>query len=74
MLPFLDRSPNVAPAHKRGAFNIWFWVMLVDMLILTFMGKLPPQGIWSSVGLVAALVFIALWVILPIITMTEKKK
>jgi len=74
MLPFLDRSPNVAPAHKRGAFNIWFWVMLVDMLILTFMGKLPPQGIWSSVGLIAALVFIALWVILPIITMTEKKK
>ena len=74
MLPFLDRSPNVAPAHRRGAFNIWFWLLLVDMLVLTFMGKLPPQGIWSSVGLVAALVFIALWVILPIITMIEKKK
>jgi len=74
MLPFLDRSPNVAPAHRRGAFNIWFWLLLVDMLVLTFMGKLPPQGIWSTVGLVAALVFIALWIILPIITMIEKKK
>jgi len=74
MLPFLDRSPNVAPAHRRGLFKIWFWVLLVDMLVLTFMGKLPPQGIWSTIGLVAALTFIALWVILPIITMIEKKK
>ncbi|SHO81156.1 Ubiquinol--cytochrome c reductase, cytochrome B subunit [hydrothermal vent metagenome] len=74
LLPFLDRSPNVAPANRRGLFNIWFWVLLVDMLVLTFMGKLPPQGIWSSVGLIAALLFIALWIILPIITMIEKKK
>jgi len=73
-LPFLDRSPNVAPANRRGLFHLWFWAMLVDMLVLTFMGKLPPEGIWSQVGFVAALTFIALWVLLPIITMIEKKK
>jgi ubiquinol-cytochrome c reductase cytochrome b subunit len=37
------------------------------------MGKLPPQGIWSTVGLVAALTFMALWIALPIITSREKK-
>jgi len=72
-LPFMDRSPNVAPAHKRGLFQFWFWAMLIDMLVLTFMGKLPPEGIWSTVGLVAALVFFALWILLPIITKLEKK-
>jgi len=72
-LPFLDRSPNVAPASRRGAFKFWFWALLVDMIVLTFMGKLPPQGIWSTVGLVAALTFMALWVALPIITSREKK-
>jgi len=72
-LPFLDRSPNVAPANRRGLFHIWFWAMLADMLVLTFMGKLPPQGIWSTVGFVAALVFFALWIALPIITKSEKK-
>jgi len=72
-LPFMDRSPNVAPAHKRGLFKFWFWAMLIDMLVLTFMGKLPPEGIWSTVGLVAALVFFALWILLPIITKLEKK-
>jgi len=73
MLPFLDRSPNVAPASRRGLFKYWFWLMLVDMIVLTFMGKLPPQGIWNTIGLVAALLFFALWIALPIITKLEKK-
>jgi ubiquinol-cytochrome c reductase cytochrome b subunit len=72
-LPFLDLSPNVAPANRRGLFHIWFWAMLVDMLVLTFMGKLPPAGIWSTIGLVAAIAFFILWIALPIITKTEKK-
>ncbi len=72
LLPFLDRSPNVAPASRRGKFNIWFWVMLVDMIVLTVMGKLPPEGIFSTIGLVATVVFFALWISLPIITKNEK--
>ena len=72
-LPFLDRSPNVAPASRRGLFKFWFWALLIDMIVLTFMGKLPPEGIWSTVGLVAALTFMALWISLPIITSREKK-
>ena len=73
LLPFLDRSPNAKPAHKRGLFKIWFWVMLADMIILTAMGKLPPEGIFSTIGLYAALTFIGLWIILPIITKMEKE-
>jgi ubiquinol-cytochrome c reductase cytochrome b subunit len=73
LLPFLDRSPNVAPASRRGPFKYWFWAMLIDMIVPTFMGKLPPEGIWSTIGLIAALTFMALWVLLPIITAKEKK-
>jgi len=72
-LPFLDRSPNVAPASRRGLFRIWFWVLLVDMILLSVMGKVPPMGIFNTIGLVAALTFIGLWIVLPIITMFEKK-
>lgn len=73
LLPFLDRSPNAVPASRRGAFMLWFWIMVVDMIVLTAMGKLPPEGIFSTIGLVAAVVFIALWVALPFITKLEKK-
>ena len=72
-LPFMDRSPNVAPANRRGPFAIWFWLMVVDLIVLTAMGKLPPEGAFNTIGLIAALVFFALWIALPFITKLEKK-
>jgi len=73
-LPFLDRSPNVAPASRRGLFNIWFWLLLIDVLVLTFMGKLPPTDpTFATIGMVSAYAFFALWIALPFITMFEKK-
>ncbi len=73
LLPWLDRSENTCAANRRGKFKIWFWVLLVDMVVLTAMGKLPPEGIFSTIGLVASLLFIAMWIILPFITKNEKK-
>jgi ubiquinol-cytochrome c reductase cytochrome b subunit len=43
------------------------------MIVLSVMGKVPPSGIFSQIGLVAALTFIGLWIALPFITMFEKK-
>ena len=71
-LPFLDRSPNVAPANRRGIFKFWFWALLIDMIGLTILGKLPPVGIWTTIGTIFAYLFIALWFALPFITKMEK--
>ena len=73
LLPFLDRSPNAVPASRRGWFKIWFWLLVIDMIVLSSMGKMPPSGIWYNIGFGAASLFIALWVALPIITKFEKK-
>ena len=73
LLPWLDRSPNAVPASRRGLFKYWFWIMLVNMVVLTTMGKLPPEGIWNDIGLVSALLLIVQWLALPVITMFEKK-
>jgi len=73
-LPFIDRSPNVAPAHKRGLFQIWFWVLLIDMVTLTAMGKLPPTDpTFAMIGKVAAYLFLAMGPLLVAITLFEKK-
>ncbi|MGB3962099.1 MAG: cytochrome bc complex cytochrome b subunit, partial [Sulfurimonas sp.] len=73
LLPWLDRSPNTVPANRRGLFAIWFWVMLVNLIVLTAMGKLPPEGMFSQIGFVSAILFIVQWLMLPFITMFEKK-
>ncbi|EPZ67660.1 ubiquinol cytochrome C oxidoreductase [Helicobacter pylori UM023] len=75
LLPFLDRSPVVAPARKRPAFMVWFWLLIIDMIVLTIYGKLPPLGIGKYIGLVGSITFLALFfVVLPIITIAESKK
>ncbi|WP_187901271.1 cytochrome b [Helicobacter pylori] len=75
LLPFLDRSPVVAPAHKRPVFEAWFWLLIIDMIVLTIYGKLPPLGIGKYIGLVGSITFLALFfVVLPIITIAESKK
>ncbi len=75
LLPFLDRSPVVAPAHKRPAFMVWFWLLIIDMIVLTIYGKLPPLGIGKYIGLVGSITFLALFfVVLPLITIAESKK
>ncbi len=72
LLPFLDRSPVVAPAHKRKKFFVWFWVLVADMIILSVYGKLPPTGMNAWVGFFAAITFIGLFAGLPFITKRER--
>lgn len=72
-MPFLDRSPIVAPAHKRPLFCIWFFLLIIDMITLTIFGKLPPEGINNQIGFLATILFILLFISLPIITKLESK-
>lgn len=74
-LPWLDRSPVVAPAHKRTGYFVWFCLLIVDMIVLTIFGKLPPVGANNFIGFVASIGFLLLvFVALPIVTMLENKK
>lgn len=74
IVPFLDKDPDILPAHKRPKFFIWFWIMIIDLLVLTVYGKLPPTGANAWVGFFATAVFLALFISLPFITKSDAKK
>lgn len=73
LMPLLDRSRIVAPAHKRPAFFVWFWLLVADLIVLTIYGKLPPTGVNAYIGFVASITFLGLFVLLPIITALENR-
>lgn len=75
LLPWLDRSNIVKPAHKRPGFLLFFILLIIDLIVLTIYGKLPPDGSAKYVGLVASISFLVLlFVILPYVTMKEGKQ
>ena len=72
-LPWFDKNDEVAPAVRRsGGFAVWFWLLVVDMIILTIWGKLPPTGFNAYIGYVAAVGFLALFAALPAVTAGKK--
>jgi len=73
VFPFLDKDPEVLPAHKRPRFFIWFWIMLVTLLVLSVYGKLPPTGANAWVGFYATAAFLLLWISLPFVTKSDAK-
>lgn len=74
LMPWLDRSPMVKPANQRPYFKYWFWLMMVDLIVLTVYGKLPPTGTNAWVGFYASVTFLVLFIALPFITKAEAKK
>ncbi|QQF52207.1 cytochrome b [Campylobacter fetus] len=73
-MPLYDRSDVVAPAHKRKGFFIWFWLLIINLIILTVYGKLPPTGFNAWIGFFSSIAYLLLLlVVLPIVTIMERK-
>ena len=73
-LPWLDRSP-VRSANYRPMYKIAFWILVVDVIILGWMGKSPAEEPYVRIGqLAAAYYFAHFLIIVPIIGWFERPK
>ena len=71
LLPWLDRSP-VRSARFRPIYRQLFWVLLVDCLVLGWVGGNPPEGMFVVIGQIAtAYYFIHFIVLLPLLSVLE---
>ncbi len=73
-LPWLDKSP-VRSGHYRPLFRIFFWILMVDMAALFWLGGThaeEPYIMFSQ--LTTAYYFLHFLVILPIVSSIEKPK
>ena len=74
ILPWLDRSP-VRSASFRPIFKIFFWVLLADCVMLTYLGAKPPEGIYVVLSRLGTLYyFFHFLILLPGLSIFETPK
>jgi len=72
LLPWLDTS-RIRSATFRPVFKWFFWIMVLDFLVLGYVGSQPAEGVWIHIGRVAtAYYFIHFIILLPLIGWFEK--
>jgi ubiquinol-cytochrome c reductase cytochrome b subunit len=71
-LPWLDRS-KVKSAIFRPIYKWFFWLLVLDVLVLGYMGAVPAEGTYLLIARVAtAYYFLHFLVILPVLGSVEK--
>jgi len=71
-LPWLDKSP-VRSGNYRPVFRKFFWVLMVDMVVLFYCGGRPAEEPYVMLSqLATAYYFLHFLVILPIVSMIER--
>ncbi len=73
-LPWLDTS-KVRSGKYRPLFKQFFWLFILNFLVLAIVGGNPPEGIWITIGRVStAYYFFHILILLPILGIIEKPK
>ena len=74
LLPWLDTS-RVRSAAFRPVFRWFFWILVIDIIVLGFVGANPPEGAWIVIGQVAtAWYFLHFLILLPLIGWFERPR
>ncbi len=71
-LPWLD-SCKVRSGAYRPKFKIFFWMFILDVVLLGYIGGNPPEGIYIILGQIGTFYyFLHFFVILPLLGKYEK--
>lgn len=74
VVPWLDRHP-VRSGRYRPIFSKLFWVMVINTIVLGWIGAKPPEGVYLWMGRVAtAYYFVHFWVFYPLLDKFEKAR
>ena len=72
LLPWLDTSP-VRSARFRPIYKWVFWLLVVDSVVLAWVGANPPEGKFIVIGRLATFYyFVQFLVVLPLLGKFER--
>jgi ubiquinol-cytochrome c reductase cytochrome b subunit len=72
VLPWLDTS-KVRSAVFRPIYRQFYWIFIIDVLMLGYMGAMPAEGIYLVLARVGTIYyFLHFIVVLPVVGLLEK--
>ena len=72
LVPWLDTS-SVRSGRFRPKFKAWFWLLVIDFVVLTWVGAQAPNELNSWISLIASAYWFGYFlVILPLLGILEK--
>ena len=72
LMPYLDRSKIPGGSRYRPFYRVMFYVFVVDIVVLSYVGGQPPTDTMALVGQVATLVYFGLFLLLPYLSVKEE--
>ena len=72
-MPYLDRSKLPGGARFRPLYRLAFYVFIVDVAVLSYVGAHPPSGVLVGVGRGATFVYFATFLLLPPLSILEER-
>jgi ubiquinol-cytochrome c reductase cytochrome b subunit len=71
LVPWLDTS-RVRSGRYRPQFKYWFWLLVLDFIVLMWCGSQPAEGLVPTISLIGAIYWFAYFlVIMPLLGVTE---
>jgi len=71
-LPWLDTS-KVRSAVFRPLYKVFFWILVIDVIVLGYIGANPPEGMYLIIGRIATIYyFVHFILIMPLLGLKEK--
>jgi len=72
LLPWLDTS-KVRSAVFRPLYKVFFWILVIDVIVLGYIGANPPEGMYLIIGRIATIYyFVHFILIMPLLGFKEK--
>jgi ubiquinol-cytochrome c reductase cytochrome b/c1 subunit len=72
ILPWLDTS-KVRSAVFRPMYRQFFWILVIDVLVLGYMGAQPAEGVYLLISRIATVYyFVHFLIIIPVLGFVEK--
>ena len=72
LLPWLDTS-KVRSAVFRPLYKVFFWILVIDVIVLGYIGANPPEGMYLIIGRIATIYyFVHFILIMPLLGLKEK--